>query len=140
MATAKELETALRMRANSLKNNAQVVAITGLTFRYVDGSEKTIKFNENKSWYDKPSVFKPTNDSEMELLEFSWCDPNITQNGNEVNGEGNIAYFLTEQVEDVFIDPAKVVDFRFNYIKKTVTNVVVQSDNSEEPAEPEPTE
>lgn len=141
MATAKELETALRARANSLKNDANVVSIQGLTFRFADGSVKTIKLNQDKSWRSKPTVYKPTNDGEVELLKIEWSDPDKTQNGNEINSEGNRVYFLTEQVEEMYIDPEKVVDYKFNYVYKRVTEVEVISDNNgEEPTEPEPTE
>jgi hypothetical protein len=141
MATAKELETALRARANSLKNDANVVSIQGLTFRFTDGSEKTIKLNNDKTWRSKPTVYKPTENGEVELLKIEWCDPNKTQSNNEINNEGNRVYFLTEQVEEMYIDPAKVVDYKFNYVYKRVTEVEVISDNNgEEPTEPQQTE
>ena len=54
-----------------------------------------------------------------------------SQSNTETTGQGTV-YSINEQVETLYLDPDKVVSFRFNYVVKTVTNVDVQSDNSDE--------
>lgn len=122
--TATDFNNALRAEANTLSHNADVVAINGITFHFSDGTEKTITLNADKSWRLKPTV-------SGDMVRIEWSDPMKSQSNTETTGQGTV-YSINEQVETLYLDPDKVVSFMFNYVVKTVTNVEVQSDNSEE--------
>lgn len=118
--TSSELVTSLSSEAQALANNANVSAVSGITFLFANGAERTITLNKDKTWR-----LKPTDANGFVRIE--WTDPMKDQPLIE-----NGTYYIVEQVEALYVDPSQVVDFRFNYVVKTVTNVEVQSDSDGE--------
>ena len=118
--TSTELVSSLRAETQSLVNNANVSAVNGITFLFANGEERTITLNADKTWRLKPSDVNG-------FVRIEWTDPLKNQPLIE-----NGTYYIVEQVEALYVDPSQVVDFRFNYVVKTVTNVEVQSDSEGE--------
>lgn len=123
--TSTELVSLLRSEAQALISNATVERIEGITFSFSNGCERTVKFNQDKSWR-----LKPTEVNGFVRIEWT-CD-----SSNSSTLMGNLyTYTIMEQVETVFIDPSQLVNFRFNYTIKRETNVSIESDNSGEGGE-----
>ena len=102
--TASELVSSLRSEAQNLVNNADVSSVNGITFCYTNGAERTIKLNLDKTWRLKPSESNG-------FVRIEWNDPMKNQPLIE-----NGVYYIVEQVERLLVDPAHIVDFRFNYV------------------------
>lgn len=114
--TAAELVSTLRSEAQNLVNNADVSSVNGITLCYTNGVERTIKLNLDKTWRLKPSESNG-------FVRIEWNDPMK----NQPLIEGGV-YYIVEQVERLLVDPAQIVDFRFNYVVKRETNVNVETD------------
>jgi hypothetical protein len=117
--SATDLVSLLRSEANSLANNTSVSSIFGITFLFKTGTERTIKFNPDKSWRVKPAEVNG-------LVKFEWTD---AMNDSMFSVEGSPStYTVEEHVEKVYVDPEELETFRFNYTITRVSNVVIQAD------------
>lgn len=111
--------TALRTKAQSLKNNADVASIDGLTFNLANGTTETVKFNTDKTWRVKPT-------ENGGYVEIEWKD-----GSKDYTSLVGSTYTIVEQVQTLDIDPAQVVSYKFDYTTKMDTNVNVESDTTE---------